>query len=145
MMNERLIHLRIKIKSLAAEATIIRQEANKTKGMVKWGLNQHRTEVVRKHSRDNLLAYGLLRGIPYQAIELKCDKAPDFKHVAEIAIRFGGNGVDISIWIYKAVAYLKQANIPVISVPPPTPVTTATNGSAQKTGLLQKLKQACGK
>jgi hypothetical protein len=35
-MNERLIHLRIKIKSLADEAVTIRKEAKKVQGMVKW-------------------------------------------------------------------------------------------------------------
>ena len=64
-MNERQIHLRVKVKSLIAEAQIIRAEAKKTEGMVKWRLNDHRKTIVRRHTRHNLLAYGLLKGIPY--------------------------------------------------------------------------------
>lgn len=108
-MNERLIHLRIKIKSLAAEAMIIRKEANKTKGMTKWGLNQHRTEVVRHHARHNLLAYGLLREIPYEVMEKKCDHAPDFKMIADIARRFGMADEKVLVaWIDHAKAYPKE-------------------------------------
>jgi hypothetical protein len=107
-MNERLIHLRIKIKSLAAEAAIIRNESNKTKGMTKWGLNHHRTSVVRYHSRHNLLAYGLLRQVPYQEMEIKCDEAPDFKIISDIATRFGGNDKEIIKWLEDAKAYLKE-------------------------------------
>lgn len=108
-MNERLIHLRIKIKSLAAEAEIIRREAKKTKGMTKWGLNHHRTSVVRHHSRHNLLAYGFLRGVPYCVMERNCDEAPDFKMVAEIARRFGPvvEG-ELIMWVEQAKAYLKE-------------------------------------
>jgi len=57
-MNDRIVHLRIKIKSLVDESRNIRREANKTSGMAKWKLNQHRKTTVREHTRDNLLAYG---------------------------------------------------------------------------------------
>ena len=88
-MNDRLIHLRIKIKSLAAEAAIIRKEANRTKGPTKWGLNAHRTGTVRSEARLSLLAYGLLRRVPYNVMEKTCDEAPNFSKVADFARRFG--------------------------------------------------------
>jgi hypothetical protein len=105
-MNERLIHLRIKIKSLADEARTIRQEAKKTSGMVKWGLNAHRTGTVRHHTRHNLLAYGLLRGTPYEIMEKKCHEAPDFNAVTQHAKRFGGTDEVITSWIEEAKAHL---------------------------------------
>jgi hypothetical protein len=110
-MNERLIHLRIKIKSLAAEATIIRNESHKAKGMTKWGLNHHRTAVVRRHSRHNLLAYGFLKGLSYEAMERNCADSPDFKMVLEIVKRFhDGAPIDgeLIMWIEKAKAYIKE-------------------------------------
>jgi len=110
-MNERIIHLRIKVKSLADEAKTIRQEAKKTSGMVKWGLNHHRTTVVRRHTRHNLLAYGLLAGIPYEIMEKKCHQAPDFIWVAKIAKSFGGIEEDIGLWIEDAKSYLKGKNL----------------------------------
>lgn len=107
-MNDRLIHLRIKIKSLAAEAVIIRQEARKVSGMSKWVLNDHRTRIVRDHSRHNLLAYGLLRRKSYAEMEKKCEIAPDFKRILEIAKRFGEEDELYSMqWIEDAKAHLK--------------------------------------
>ena len=105
-MNERIIHLRIKIKSLAAEATIIRKEARKTKGIVKYNLNSHRTHTVCFEARASLLAYGILRGVPYNIIEQKCDEAPDFAKVADIAKRFGADKVQD--WIQAAKDYIKE-------------------------------------
>lgn len=107
-MNARLIHLRIKIKSLAAEARIIRQEAKRTREMVKWELNHHRTTVVRTVARTNLLAYGLLRGRPYASMEQKCHELPNFDEVGKTAKRFGASEDDVIRWVEEAKAYLKQ-------------------------------------
>ena len=107
-MNERLIHLRIKIKSLAAEAAIIRAEARKTTGMVKWGLNHHRKTVVREYARENLLAYGAIKGIPYEAIEKQARIEPDFSRISHIAERFGGSTQAIEQWVQEARAYIKM-------------------------------------
>jgi hypothetical protein len=107
-MNARLIHLRVKIKSLAAEAVIIRQEARKTRGEIKQGLNEHKKDVVRTHARHNLLAYGLLRGVHYSDIEAKCYEEPDFSKIITLAKRFGGWSDIIDPWIEDARAYLKK-------------------------------------
>jgi len=106
-MEERLIHLKVKIKNLADEARTIREEARKTSGMVKWGLNHHRKTVVRGAARTNLLAYGLLRGIPYAIIEIKSVEAPDFREVLKTAKRFGGDEKESLEWVEEAKAYFK--------------------------------------
>lgn len=106
-MEERIIHLRVKVKYLAAEARIIRAEARKTKGMVKWGLNHHRKTVVRHHSRHNLLAYGLLRGQPYETMEKECKEPPDLSWVASLAKRFGGDETDVAVWVHDAKTYIQ--------------------------------------
>ena len=130
-MDERLIHLRIKIKSLADEAKTIRSEANKTTGMVKWGLNHHRTTVVRNYTRKNLLAYGLLIGIPYQVMERRCYEAPDLTAVANLAMRFGGDKEDVALWIEEAQAYLKREK------------DEATTRSTCRDQSCQEVQQAC--
>jgi hypothetical protein len=107
-MNDRLIHLRIKIKTLAAEAALIRFEANKVSGIVKQNLNQHRTEVVRRAARNNLLAYGLIRGILYQTMEAKCHEVPNWKEVMTLARRFSSlTEEQINEWITAAQNYIK--------------------------------------
>ena len=106
-MDERLIHLKIKIKNLADEARSIREEARKTSGMIKWNLNHHRTTTVRCAARENLLAYGLLRGVPYAIIEQKSAEAPYWSQVAKHAKRFGGSEDYIEEWIEEAKKYFK--------------------------------------
>ena len=54
--------LKIKVKSLAAEARIIRHEERKVHGMRRWGLQHHRRTVVRDAARRSLIAYQLVRG-----------------------------------------------------------------------------------
>lgn len=107
-MNERTIHLRIKIKSLADEARTIRAEAKKVTGMEKWGLNHHRTTVVREHARYSLLAYGILMRVPYYAMERKCREHPDWNRVSTTAKRFGGDELSVSEWIAQAKAYTEK-------------------------------------
>ena len=82
------VYLKVKIKSLAAEATIIRKEENKAKGsfrylknktgmedeyrreQAKWfGLYSHRTQDVRKEARASQLAYAYIRGKSFSDVE----------------------------------------------------------------------------
>jgi hypothetical protein len=107
--RERLIHLRIKVKALAAEAAIIRQEERRVCGLVRWGLQQHRKTVVRRAARESLLAYGLLRGAPYARMERACRTAPDLGAVATVAKRFGGDPAAVAAWVAEAQAYRKVA------------------------------------
>lgn len=111
--QERTIHLRIKIKSLADEARTIRAEAKKVSGMVKWELNHHRTSVVRPHARLSLLAYGLLRGVPYRAIEHSCYELPNWEKIRNLASRFGGEEVAIDAWISEAKEHALRPAMPV--------------------------------
>lgn len=107
----RATHLKIKIKTLAYEARIIRKEERKhlqlarclkvvepleVKLMTKhyrafWDLSEHRKGKVRHAARENGLAYGFIRGRSYAQMEAKCrpDNRPDFKSIEKIARRFG--------------------------------------------------------
>jgi len=107
-MHERITHLRIKIKNLADEARTIREEARKTSGMEKWELNHHRTTVVRSAARHNLLAYGLLHGVPYSVMEKKCASTPSFSTVEKHAKKFGGSEEDIEAWVEAARTHIKR-------------------------------------
>lgn len=72
-MNINTVKLKVKVKHLAAEARIIRREANKLSGLDKHSLNQHRTTTVRREARATQLVYGYLRGTPYRSMEATCD------------------------------------------------------------------------
>lgn len=87
-------HLKIKIKSLAAEARIIRSEEHKWKGdhPLRETLHNHRVHDVRKEARCSQLAYGFLRGREYRQLETKTHEgnSPNWDKVESIALRFGG-------------------------------------------------------
>jgi len=62
---------RVNIKSLAAEAKIIRQEVSKAKSThIKNDLHHHKIEVVRPEARLAQLALAFLKNMPYKAVEI---------------------------------------------------------------------------
>jgi hypothetical protein len=71
------VYLKVKIKSLAAEAKIIRSEEKKHTRIdeelgynsIRHGLRIHRICIVRSEARYALLAYGFIRGRTYSKIE----------------------------------------------------------------------------
>ena len=68
--------LRIKLKSLAVEAKIIRHEERKSSGAVRDELREHRVKVVRHHARLTHIAYGLIRGRTIGQIEPGREEIP---------------------------------------------------------------------
>ena len=111
MKNERLVHLKVKIKSLSAEAGIIRQEEEKAlarhrekvgdeEGKIPpekslcpryEGLRNHRTGIVRWAARHNLLAYAFLRDQSYAEVEAQGSEEPNWDEVKKVALRFEGD------------------------------------------------------
>lgn len=111
-------HLKIKIKTLAAEASIIRHATHKAKARVRWtqangegaaqlqaikernSLIDHRRQVVRPEARHSLLAYGFMKGTPYKAMENTCHEGPDWIRVATLVTRFGGGNSnnELQVW-----------------------------------------------
>ncbi len=83
-------YLKVKVKSLAEEAKIIRLETKRAKqGYIKRGLYDHRMCVVRPEARHTHLAYGFLRGRECRQIEQKAHTAPDWKKVRRMVEKYG--------------------------------------------------------
>ncbi len=94
-------YLRVKVKSLAAEAKIIRDEERKAKAHRKFdlrlGLAEHRRGVVRHAARSSLLAYGFLRNTPYLSMEKNCRREPDWNAIEKMVMKYGlGDRRDIA-------------------------------------------------
>jgi hypothetical protein len=89
------LYLKIKIKSLAAEAGIIRKEAKKVRGDLRHALNEHRKKDVRWEARSSILAYGFLRGRDYFTMEAKChkDNPPDWVRIEQLVKKFGEDDI----------------------------------------------------
>lgn len=101
-------YLKIKVKSLAEEAKIIRFEERRVHRHWKaavahqdqseaieriaseaLGLRQHRTVDVRKESRSAGLAYAILRGLPYSRVEPAGSSVPNVGRIAELVAKYG--------------------------------------------------------
>lgn len=88
-MDER-IYLKVKVKSLADEARIIRLETKRARSLsIKNGLYRHRIDVVRFEARHTHLAYGFLRGKSYEQIEQKAHVAPNWAKVRKMVEKYG--------------------------------------------------------
>lgn len=102
------LKLKIKIKSLVAEVDIIRAEEAKQQRYaasercssehaeqhwdVIYSLRAHRKGIVRGETRNSLLAYGFLKGLPYKRMEqtTREDNKPNWDEIEKLALRFGG-------------------------------------------------------
>lgn len=93
------VYLKIKIKSLAAEARIIRAEELRLRDRggelpvhlrdVRSGLHLHRVNDVRREARAAQIAYAFLRGVPLAALERPGSAEVPIKRVRELASRYG--------------------------------------------------------
>jgi hypothetical protein len=81
--------LKVKIKSLCAEARIIRFEELKTRDDLRNSLRRHRVEDVRSESRATLLAYNFLRGKTLAQTEPNASTPPDWDRVERMVKKYG--------------------------------------------------------
>jgi len=98
-------HLRVKIKSLSAEAGIIRHEERRAGTPERRSsLAEHRRGIVRREARHSLLAYSFLRGRPYRSTEpvVRDGNEPDWSRVLDMANRFGGGRFDNELKAWRA-------------------------------------------
>lgn len=105
MIRNEIVRLKVKIKSLEAEAKIIKKEEQKA---LSWpgfkgdnGMNwqyqmlyRHRLDVVRVESRASLIAYGFLRGREYSQIEQNPHQSPHWEKVRKMVSSHVGNNAE---------------------------------------------------
>lgn len=87
--------LKVKIKSLAEEARIIRREEHRTRGELRNELREHRVGIVRSEARATHIAYGLIRGRSLDRIEPGAKRQPDWKKIESMCKRYGPTGFSI--------------------------------------------------
>lgn len=68
-MKDSVIRARINVKSLAAEAKIIRKEIDRVAEQQRWFLRDHKVNKVRPEARLANLALGFLKNKPHSVIE----------------------------------------------------------------------------
>src|SRR5258706_9283083 len=92
--------LKIKIKSLAEEARIIRADENRldcTDQQDRYkqqSLVNHRKHVVRPEARATLLAYAYIRGQIYRKVEPISDTEPEWRRVRKMVETYGPKPFD---------------------------------------------------
>lgn len=92
-MDDERVYLKVKIKSLAAEARIIRVEEKRNKDF-RARLEFHRKHKVRPEARATLLAYAYIRGIPYKKVESDAKHQPDWNRVSTMVKKYGSGYLD---------------------------------------------------
>jgi hypothetical protein len=148
----KLTHLKVKIKTLAAESDIIRHEERRAKrnaqGARKWqnekqveahsaayhDLYMHRIKVVRPAAREALLAYALLqeRNCP----EVRGSKKPDLSAVAKMLRAFGWDPMcDTDGQLDIIRDWIKRTAQEKLSPAPPSPERVAALAAARQKGL----------
>ena len=92
----RTYELKVKIKSLAEEARIIRKEEKSLPGDShhRTNLHNHRVVDVRREARASQLAYAYMRGTAYLRVEQTCKREPNWERVENVAKRFIGSDFD---------------------------------------------------
>lgn len=103
--------LRVKLKSLTAEAKIIQHEEKKANSFKDYSLqnelSEHRKGIVRRETRATILAYQYLRGLPYSVCESpnpNKDNPVDWSSVERMIKKYGGftkhaRAFDYTEWI----------------------------------------------
>jgi hypothetical protein len=106
--------LKIKIKSLAEEAKIIRKDEgiayDNNDYALGNSLHYHRVVIVRREARATLLAYQYLRGKSYESCEGIGKTTPKWDNVKRMVKKYGGASFDHHAWV-KGVNY-KPLDLP---------------------------------
>jgi hypothetical protein len=81
--------LKIKLKSLAAEARIIRLQEQRSWGVLRESMHLHRVFQVRAAARQTHIAYGLIRGYSLARIEPKASRPYNVDAVQKMIKTYG--------------------------------------------------------
>ncbi len=84
--------LRVKVKSLAEEARIIRKEERRSRGVIREMLREHRVLDLRREARSAHVAYALVKGRSYEQVERKAKTPPDWARVKRLIAKYGREG-----------------------------------------------------
>lgn len=105
--------LKFKIKALAAEGAMLKRDEDKEHFLpTKKAYHNHRLYVIRPEQRAALLAYGLIRGVPYRDIEAKhrvefqegngwVENEPDWKRVEALIRKYGNRDLADSLGYWR--------------------------------------------
>lgn len=110
-----LFALKIKVKSLAAEAGIIRNQMSKLKGK-NWShlakpLQEYRRGSLRAEARDTHIAYGFLKGRSYFQIESTVKRPADWENIARMVKKCGNTSLvnKLDDWMYGTILTVDTA------------------------------------
>ena len=118
-------YLKIKIKSLAAEATMIHREERRHnighRGRVRIRrqlarandlTHAQRARLERRlakpsESRASHIAYGFLNGLPYNRVEANCKTPPNWSRVEDLVRKYGED--DVRVWMQRFAEWKEVA------------------------------------
>ena len=103
------LHLKGIIKGLAETSISLRKIERTLIGSKRRAIHEGRVVGVRQHARAAQLAYGFLRGRPYDVVEGKCHDAPDWDRVLEfISVH---TDEPSNVWLQRYAEWLDNAEL----------------------------------
>jgi hypothetical protein len=81
--------LRVKLKCLAEESRILRNEERRTWGILRAEMQSHRMCAVRREARGACLAYGIIKGLTIDQMEPNRKSEPDWDAINKMVERYG--------------------------------------------------------
>lgn len=78
-----------------------------------WNLGHRRKTLLRKEARCVMIAYGILRDVPYSKMECKSFSFPDLRDIQRLVVRYGSGGHNdvmskFEKWKTEAEAHYKE-------------------------------------
>lgn len=131
-MNIRLRVLKAKIRGLEAEGRSIRAQITRSSGARKAALWQRKRDL-GNHTRAHLIAYAILRNVPYEKVERNSACMIDVKSIYDVVVATVPSW-EQSKWTVQRVRDYIWAPAPVQNVPPqvnqdvPAPVSKGSIG-----------------
>ena len=125
LVKDRREMLKVKVKSLAEEARIIRTAEQRTHGILREELHNHRVVQLRHEARCTCLAYGFIRGRTLEQMEGKskfsqqavghpvCYLWPGWKRVREMVKKYGPGDEPQALYAATTPKDLKFVRTPV--------------------------------
>ena len=103
--KNKIVYLKVKLKSLAEEARIIKKEESKNT-IWRNELRKHRIQVVKREARLTLFLYGFLRGRKYSDLENiksinSLNNVDAFISIGKMLSRYGNNSTEQRELFYK--------------------------------------------
>lgn len=139
--NVKFPKVRTELRVRETESREIRKKIHASKGMDRWHAWREKRDY-GEETRHLLLAYGWMRGLPYEACEKKCGElnSPSPSYIANLATDHGVTTTSETIKVWLAVREgVTAVQAAIEAAPAPEPPPAVAPAEAPAPGFLARL------